>query len=97
MGDAINLGLIIVELVSNAIKHNKNVQNLKIAVRINFVDSKLSLLIKDNGSGFDFDATDLSKSIGINLIKTIANSFNNVQYHFYHRKGMLFTLTCKLE
>lgn len=97
MRDAINLGLIIVELVSNAIKHNKNVQNLKIVVRINFVDSKLSLLIKDNGSGFDFDETDLSKSIGINLIKTIANSFNNVQYHFYRRKGMLFTLTCKLE
>lgn len=96
MRDAINLGLIIVELVSNAIKHNKDVQNLKISVRINFINSQLSLCIKDNGRGFDPHETDLSKSVGINLIKTIANSFNDHQYTFYHRKGMLFVLTCKL-
>lgn len=97
MRDAIHLGLIIVELVSNAIKHNKNMKNLTVAVRINFSHSKLSLIIKDNGKGFDLHATDLSKSVGINLITTIANSFNNVNYHFYHRKGILFALTCKFE
>lgn len=97
MRDAINLGLIIVELVSNAIKHNKNVKNLKIVIKINFADSQLSLYIKDNGSGFDFYETDLSKSIGINLIKTIANSFDNSKYDFYRRKGMLFVLTCRFH
>lgn len=97
MRDAINLGLIIVELVSNAIKHNKNVHNLKIHVRINFVNSRLSLFIKDNGRGFDFHKTDLSKSVGVNLVQTIANSFNNSKYDFYQRKGMLFALTCRFD
>ena len=97
MRDAINLGLILVELVSNAIKHNKNMKNLKILVKINFAHSKLSLFIKDNGRGFDLNSVDLSKSVGINLIRTIANSFNDSNYNFYQRKGMLFALTCRFE
>jgi two-component sensor histidine kinase len=95
MRDAINLGLIIVELVSNSIKHNKNSKNLKIFIRINYTQSKLSLFIKDNGKGFDFHTTDLSKSIGINLIGSIASSFNDGFYDFYRRNGMLFALTCR--
>lgn len=97
MRDAINLGLIIVELVSNSIKHNKTIKNLKICVRVNFEQSKLSLCIKDNGSGFDLNAIDLSKSVGINLVKTIANSFDDSRYDFYQRRGMLFVLTCRFD
>jgi two-component system, sensor histidine kinase LadS len=97
MRDAINLGLIIVELISNSIKHNKNSKNLKIYVRINFERSKLSLFIKDNGRGFDIQTTDLSKSVGINLIRSIASSFNNSKYDFSRRKGMLFALTCSFD
>ncbi|MDD2266138.1 histidine kinase dimerization/phosphoacceptor domain -containing protein [Sulfuricurvum sp.] len=95
MRDAINLGLIIIELVSNSIKHNKNSENLKISVRITYVGSKLSLFVKDNGIGFDIDATDLSKSVGINLIESIASSFNDSYYSFCQRKGTLFALTCR--
>lgn len=97
MRDAINLGLIIVELISNSIKHNKSMKNLKIFVRISFDQSKLSLFIKDNGRGFELHATDLSKSVGVNLVKTIANSFNDSKYDFYQRKGMLFILTCRFD
>ncbi len=94
--DAINLGLIIVELLSNAIKHNRRVAHLRITVRIRFDGEKLSLIIKDNGGGFDIDGTDLSKSVGINLIHSIARSFSESTHGFYRKNGMLFVLTCKL-
>lgn len=97
MRDAINLGLIIVELVSNSIKHNKKSKNLKIFIRVNYANSKLSLFIKDNGIGFDIRATDLSKSVGVNLISSIISSFNESKYDFYQRKGMLFALSCRFE
>lgn len=97
MRDAINLGLIIVELVSNSIKHNQNATHLNINVRVSYAHSKLSLIIQDNGSGFDIHKTDLSKSIGINLIGSIASSFNDSKYDFYQRKGMLFVFRCSLE
>jgi two-component sensor histidine kinase len=97
MRDAINLGLIIVELISNSIKHNKNSQNLKICIRINLTQSKLSLIVKDNGIGFDLHAKDLSKSVGVNLINSIASSYNESRYNFYQRNGMLFMLICDLK
>lgn len=95
--DAINLGLIIVELLSNAIKHNRSMAHLKITIRIRLADSRLSLLVKDNGIGFDIDAADLSKSVGINLIHSIAGAFGESTHGFYRKNGVLFKLTCKLE
>lgn len=94
--DAINLGLIIVELLSNAIKHNPNQTQLRITVRIRLKHARLSLLIRDNGSGFHPHETDFSKSVGINLIRSIARSFSESHHGFYPREGMLFVLTCKL-
>lgn len=69
----ITLFRIIQELVNNAIKHSEASQ---INVQLIFEPSRISMVVQDNGKGFDVKATDTSKTTGLNSIRSRVESLN---------------------
>jgi len=93
--------LCISEAVVNSIKHgNKNDQNKKVSININYEVQEINIMIEDEGNGFDFNnITDpTSKSNlknesgrGIFIIKTLSDKIE------YNEKGnrIQFKIECK--
>ena len=74
MSEGINLGLLLNEAVSNAIKHAYPKESMeKIEVTLRHEGNHLQLRVKDFGQGFD--ATVEHKSLGIVLMKDIIRFF----------------------
>lgn len=67
---AIPLGLVVNEIVSNALKHapSSGDQAPRILVRLSLEDSSWKLLIRDNGSGFD-PRTATGPGLGIKIVR----------------------------
>ena len=74
---AINLGLIINELISNSLKHafrliksSEQVEKEKISVSLKtYTSDKLRLIVKDNGSGLDYaDIIKENSTLGLQLV-----------------------------
>ena len=67
---AIPLGLIVNEIVSNALKHasRSDGQAPRILVRLSLEDSSWKLLIRDNGSGFD-PRTATGPGLGLKIVR----------------------------
>lgn len=75
---ALPLGLILVELVSNSMKHafhNQNSGAIDISFRSDDVGSSRQLHYKDNGSGFNYNAT-IQKGLGLEIIKGLIDQLN---------------------
>lgn len=78
---SIPLGLILNEVVTNSIKYTfKNNQKHKglFEVRIKLSNNNVQLTLKDNGNGFpeDFNSESDTRSLGIYLIKTLAEQID---------------------
>lgn len=85
--EALSLGVIINEIISNSIKHNKNINN-HISLSFEEVNSILKLEIKDNGKEFSL----LEKGLGLNLVEEFSRKLNNSKYFFSFENGTCFTL-----
>lgn len=85
--EALSLGVIINETISNSIKHNSNVNN-HISLSFEEVNSILKLEIKDNGKEFSL----LEKGLGLNLVDEFSRKLNNSKYFFSFENGTCFTL-----
>jgi len=85
---ALPLGLIIVELVSNSMKHAfKNQQNgiINIEITHNENSKKNCLHYIDNGEGFDFNHVE-TKGLGVEIVKGLIDQLNGeIETHF--KKG----------
>lgn len=68
------IGLIINELITNSFKYAfKDLGNNLITISITKKEDVYYFSYKDNGIGFDYNAIDKSKSIGLNLILRLVN------------------------
>lgn len=90
---SIPAGLIINELVTNAIKHAFNDEKEgNIYINLNSKDNVLFLEVSDDGSGFpaevDFKNTN---SLGLQLVNTLIEQLNGtIELKKYHQKGTSF-------
>ncbi len=85
---ALPLGLIIVELVSNSMKHAfKNQQNgiIDIEIRYDTHSKKNCLQYIDNGEGFDFVNVE-TKGLGVEIMKGLIDQLNG-KIETYLKKG----------
>lgn len=76
--NALPTGLIIVELISNSIKHafkNRNIGIITIAITKDKSNEKNKLYYSDNGSGFDF-STISEKGLGLEITRGLIDQLN---------------------
>ncbi|RXJ67422.1 hypothetical protein CRV08_10870 [Halarcobacter ebronensis] len=93
--NAISLTIIINEIVNNCIKHNDNLDNIKIFITLEKNDEIVHLQIRDKGKGFDIKQ--IKEGLGLKLIKDYAKKLKNSTYNFSIDEGMLFNLEYKEE
>lgn len=75
---ALPLGLIVVELVSNSMKHafkSKHIGFISIALSLDTATQKWKLYYADNGEGFDFEGTE-TKGLGLEIIKGLIDQLD---------------------
>ena len=88
---ALSLGIIINEVLTNAIKHNPNNENIILHIQLYKKNSTNSvhLSIKDNGKEFK---NQNSKGLGLKLINQFCKKLPNCQSSFSYDKGVKFEL-----
>lgn len=74
---AIPCGLILNELITNSFKHAQ-IKNAKLKIEIGLANSNglVTLSVKDNGPGFDFDNVRKQNSLGMDLIKSLSDQID---------------------
>lgn len=93
--NAISLGIIINETFTNALKHNKDNQNLSISLNIIKRKGIIYLTIEDNGVGFNI--TQQKQGLGLKLVTQFCNKLPNSYFEFIDNNGILFELQFKEE
>jgi two-component sensor histidine kinase len=75
---AINLGLIAIEILNNAIKHAFGENNQADEIKITLFKSgnKTSLVIADNGQGFDTSESHKGHSIGMTIVEDLVQQID---------------------
>ena len=88
--NAMPLGLIVSEVVSNAFKHAFPEDQATIAIALKSIgDGKGELVIEDNGDGFDMSAR--SQGMGRRLIEGLAGQLTGI-FQYEANGGTRFTL-----
>lgn len=87
--DALSLGIIINELLTNAIKHHQD-NSCHIQIECFIKDNEVILMIEDNGDGFDIEES--SDSFGLELIDEFSNKLNASKQTFSFESGTRFEL-----
>ncbi|WP_373001465.1 7TM diverse intracellular signaling domain-containing protein [Sulfurimonas sp.] len=87
---AVSLGVIINEAITNAVKHNINIDSLCIKVVAVKKGNRIYLSIEDNGAGFD--DIKQKKGIGIKLIEQFCGKLPKNKYDFSFNNGTKFEL-----
>jgi len=90
--EAFSLGIISSELITNSIKHNKD-----ISIHISFkrINNKLELIVYDNGKGFDLEKN--TSGLGLNLIKDFSKKLKKSKMEFLANDGVKFILEFEKE
>ena len=89
---AISLGMIVNEIITNSLKHNQEVKNLKIIIEIYNKKNQIFCKIEDNGKGFDKE--NHNEGIGLTLVKDFCRNLYNEKHNFIsNNKGTLFELS----
>ncbi|MDR8391691.1 PAS domain S-box protein [Aliifodinibius sp. S!AR15-10] len=97
INQAIPLGLLLNELITNSFKHAfEDVVNPEIIVRIEEKDSNIEFIFRDNGRGFNRAIFDQSNSMGITLIKTLLDQLN-ARYKLEDETGFGIVIRFKVQ
>ncbi|SFP08822.1 Two-component sensor histidine kinase, contains HisKA and HATPase domains [Hydrogenimonas thermophila] len=91
---AISLGVIVNEVLTNAIKHNFNLEKkLIIYIKLKKVNEQINLLIKDNGKGFDTEHKLIQTGLGLKLLEQFIKKIPNSHFEFHSTsEGTEFSL-----
>jgi two-component sensor histidine kinase len=90
---ATNIGAIINELITNTHKHNQQkTDNITIKIWLKKIDDEYHFIYCDNGKGFDME--NITKGLGLTLIKKFSSKLNNAHYSFVKEaQGICFKLS----
>jgi two-component sensor histidine kinase len=88
--DALSLGIIINELLTNSIKHHQRHTTCSIEMSCIHKDHEIILSVQDNGQGFDIEAS--HDSFGLQLIEEFSDRLHNSQQTFSFEKGTKFEM-----
>jgi PAS domain S-box-containing protein len=87
INQAIPCSLLINELIVNAFKHAfKNQKEGQIKVKLSSVEEKITMIISDNGSGFDVENFTKSDSLGATLVKTLTQQLKG-DFEIFQNEG----------
>jgi len=90
---AITLGIIVVEIVTNSLKHAfKGVMDRCIEIKFSKNTNGVVLEIRDNGNGFNIQDVDLDDSLGIRLVQNMSKKLNGGRSYFFNNNGSVFVL-----
>lgn len=90
--NAIPCGLILNELITNSYKHAaQNGKAIEINVILKKVDSRIEFEVRDNGPGIAKGASSKPNSLGIDLIKSLAEQIG-ADYSFTNENGLVFRM-----
>lgn len=90
---AVPCGLILNELITNSFKHaNTKDHPLHITVKFKKLNETNVLEVRDNGPGITLESLNSTHTLGIELIKSLAEQIN-ANYTFENEKGLVFRLT----
>lgn len=92
--ESIGMGIVVNELLTNAIKHNADSKNLILTIEFKKQNNKSILKFSDNGQGFDINN---SRGFGLILIKEYISELQNATYNFNSNNGCHFYLEFKNE
>lgn len=92
---AIYMGILVVEVLTNAIKHNMD-RPLKIDFIFRNMQHFFLLQIEDDGKGFDTESAAKKQSLGINLIMQMSRKLSQKQPQITHTNGTRFILEIDL-
>jgi len=95
MKSAMNVGLIVNEAVTNAIEHAFDEKPGEIFIELKHIGNRCSLMIKDNGKGFDTEKR--YRSLGLTLIKDLSTTLRNGMVAMDGRKGAIIRIYFDLK
>ena len=87
--NGINLGMIVNEVITNSVKHNRK-KDLHIELVFENIDDKFILSIKDDGEGFNRDKS--YDGIGMSMIKDLSKKIDHSKYYYTIENGTKFVL-----
>ena len=99
MDSAMSLGIIINELLNNAIKHfnQPNVCHIYLSLTYHPQYQTILLQIHDNGRGITTEEQTNSSGLGIKLIEQFCHKLHIASYHYESDNGTHFRLTFSIE
>lgn len=97
INQAIPLGLLLNELVTNSFKHAfEKVDEGYIQILFEQEEQTIKVTYKDNGTGFDETVFSESKTLGITLIKTLLDQLD-AEYSMSTENGFSFNFTFEVD
>jgi len=98
LSQAIPLGLILNELITNSMKHAfKGIEEPKIIVRLTVLnETDVELIYKDNGIGIDPGILELNGGLGLELMRSLSEQMDAIST-FSNESGLTFKLTFARE
>jgi two-component sensor histidine kinase len=87
---AVSLGIVINEILTNSIKHNKNIPNFSIDINLIQKENIVFLTIKDNGIGFNNNKQ--TKGLGLKLVEQFCQKLPDSRHSLSSENGTKFEL-----
>lgn len=95
LSNAIPCGLILNELITNSYKYaGEKGKLIEIDISLKKTNGFVELVVKDNGPGIEKGGQNKPNSLGIELIKSLAEQISG-QYSFTNSNGLVFNLRFK--
>lgn len=95
---AINLGLILNEIVTNTLKHNLDQKKIKIEIIFVKKNSTYELKVSDNGKGFDISTVQQENTLGMRLISILTNQLEGeLQITSKKNEGVAYAITIPIS
>jgi two-component sensor histidine kinase len=92
--EALSLGIIINELLTNSLKHYDKGEMCHLQVHCIKQSQDIALMVSDNGEGFDYDRARYS-GFGLQLIEEFATKLNPIYMQFNFVEGTRYELRFK--
>jgi two-component sensor histidine kinase len=94
INQALPLATIINEVLTNSIKHHSKKTKCHVKISFEKQNHKITLSIKDNGSGFN--PSSQKDGLGLGMIEDFSQQLTHSQYNFTFNKGTLFRMSFTL-